>query len=141
MDAEDILRGFGPAVLAVLASWVVDHITLRRGLRPPGFATPGGASPPALVAATFYAGVFSPLGNIGLGLEVDYGAVHPAQLFGLHALLVATVAVWYLLAFAGVAEAGDARRRWIAQFGLRTARPGWELGLACWRALRPGRWC
>lgn len=130
MDFEDVLRGVGPLLLAVLAAWVVDHITGRRGLRPPGFRVPWRRWL-ALVTLTgiFYVGVFSPLGNLGLGLETDYSSVHPVQLFALHGLLLATLVVWYSFGFVRVAEAGDARRRWIAQFGLRTPRPGWELGL------------
>jgi membrane protease YdiL (CAAX protease family) len=127
MDVEDVLRAVGPVILAALAAWVVDHMTARRGLQPPGFA----ASWRRLAACgvlglIFYVAVFLPLGRIGLGMSTDFAALHPIELFGLHLLLVLVLVVWYLLGFAGTP---DAARRWISQFGYRTARPGWELGL------------
>ena len=128
MDFEDVLRGAGPLILAALAAWVVDHITARRGLRPPGFATPWRRiAAGTVLGLVLYVGVFSPLGRLGLAPETDYASLHPIQLFGLHLLLVASMVVWYLLGFAG---GGPERRwRWISQFGFRTARPGWETGL------------
>ncbi len=129
MDFEDVLRGVGPLILAALAAWVTDHITARRNLQPPGFATTWRRVTAAgVVAGVFFVGVFSPLGRLGLPLETDYSAVHPAQLFGLHALLVLTIAAWYLLGFAGAGD-GESGRRWMSQFGFRSARPGWEIGL------------
>lgn len=127
MDVEGVVRAAGPLILAALAAWGVDRMIARRGLQPPGFAvvwrriTAG-----CVLAAIFYVGVFLPLGRIGLGLETNFAALHPIQLFGLHALLVLVMITWYLLGFAGTPDFG---RRWISQFGLRTPRPGWELGL------------
>lgn len=128
MDFEDLLRGAGPLVLAALAAWVVDHITARRGLRPPGFAAPWRRiAASTIVGLVLYVGVFSPLGRLGQAPETNFSAIHPIQLFGLHALLVASMVSWYLLGFAG--SGGDWRRRWVSQFGFRTNRPGWEAGL------------
>jgi membrane protease YdiL (CAAX protease family) len=130
MDPEDIVRGGGPLVLAALASWLVDYLTARRGLRPPGFATPWRrVAAMTALAGIFYIGVFAPLATFGMGLETNYEAVHPVQLFGLHSLLLSTLIVWYALGFVAVPGADGARRRWISQFGLRTPRPGWEIGI------------
>src|SRR5688572_21699140 len=130
MDPEDILRGAGPLVLAALAAWLVDYLTARRGLRPPGFAVLWRrVAAMTALAGILYIGVFAPLASFGMGLETNFDSVHPAQLFGLHALLVTTLIVWYLLGFVGVPGADGAGRRWISQFGLRTPRPGWELGI------------
>lgn len=139
MDVEDVLRAVGPVILAALAAWVVDHMTARRGLQPPGFAARWRRlAAAAVLGGIFYIGVFMPLGRIGLGMSTDFAALHPIELFGLHALLVLVLVVWYLLGFAGTPDAG---RRWISQFGYRTSRPGWEVGLgvlaglAAWAAV------
>ena len=127
MDVEDVLRAVGPVILAALAAWVVDHMTARRGLQPPGFATSWRRlAACGVLGLILYVAVFLPLGRIGLGMSTDFAALHPIELFGLHLLLVLVLVVWYLLGFAGTP---DAARRWISQFGYRTARPGWELGL------------
>jgi membrane protease YdiL (CAAX protease family) len=127
MTWEEVLRQLGPPLLAALAAVGVDRLTAARGLLPPGFAVPWRRTAAALVLAlVLWAGVFSPLASIGLPLEVDFTQVGEWQLFLLHGLLIACLAAWHALGFAGLglADAGVG-----AQFGLRAARPFVELGL------------
>lgn len=95
-----------PAVLALAAAWALDRSTARRGLQPPGFRSPARrALGLAAVAALLFRGVFLPLGLIGLddaATKVDLSTVHPVQLFGLHAMMIAALLVWFLAGYAGV---------------------------------------
>jgi membrane protease YdiL (CAAX protease family) len=95
-----------PAVLALAAAWWLDRSTARRGLQPPGFRSPARrALGLAAVAVVLFRGVFLPLGLIGLdeaAAKVDLSTVHPVQLFGLHAMMVAALLVWFLAGYAGV---------------------------------------
>ncbi|HYH44133.1 MAG TPA: CPBP family intramembrane glutamic endopeptidase [Thermoanaerobaculia bacterium] len=97
-----------PAVLALVAAWALDRSTARRGLQPPGFRSPARrALGLAALAVVLFRGVFLPLGLIGLdeaATKVDLSTVHPVQLFGLHAMMVAALLVWFLAGYAGVSR-------------------------------------
>jgi membrane protease YdiL (CAAX protease family) len=129
MDWQSLLRDAGPPLLAALAAVGVDRLTERRGLRPPGFATPWRrVAASFLLALVLWAGVFGPLGTLGEATELDVSKLTEGQLFLLHGLLVAFLAAWYALGFAGLSPGGAAGGL-AAQFGLRAARPAVELGL------------
>jgi membrane protease YdiL (CAAX protease family) len=95
-----------PAVLALAAAWWLDRSTARRGLQPPGFRNPARrALGLAGLAVVLFRGVFLPLGLIGLdeaATKVDLSTVHPAELFGLHAMMIGALLVWFLAGYAGL---------------------------------------
>jgi len=139
---ESLLRFAVPALLAVGAAVVMDRLCASRGLLPPGFREPWRrVAALLLVALIFGIGVFAPLGSIGLSLEPDLSQLTTPQLFLLHALLVLTVGLWFLLGFAGVdgtggseGTAGTAQtaglgRQFLAQFGLLAPNVAGEIGL------------
>ncbi|HYG64637.1 MAG TPA: CPBP family glutamic-type intramembrane protease [Thermoanaerobaculia bacterium] len=106
MSPIELLRVLGPLALAVVASFVLDRLCARKGLLPPGFREPfrrWGAM--FVVAVLLWIAVFAPLGNIGLGVEMDVTQVHPVQLFLLHALMLLVLGTWFLLGFGGSAGA------------------------------------
>ena len=104
MTLEQTLRLILPIVLAVSAAYAMDRLLVARGLLPPGFRDParrflGGG----LIAVILWIGVFSSLGAIGQKVpQTDFKNLPTAQLFLLHALLLATVGIWFLLGYAGV---------------------------------------
>src|SRR5262249_25365682 len=121
-----------PPLAAALAALLVDRLAARRGLDPPGFAEPWRRYL-ALVplAFVFWLGVFVPLAEalrIGGASPPDFSHIPTPRLFLLHALLVATLAVWYLLGFAGTVASG-AGFGWREQLGWRAASPRREVGL------------
>jgi membrane protease YdiL (CAAX protease family) len=129
MDWQSLLRGAGPPLLAALAAVGVDRLTERRGLLPPGFATPWRRLIASfLLSLVLWAGIFGPLATLGRASELDVSQLTEGQLFLLHGLLVAFLAAWYALGFAGLA-AGGAGAGFAAQLGVRAARPALELGL------------
>jgi membrane protease YdiL (CAAX protease family) len=126
------IRTFGPVLLAFAVALVVDELTRRRGLEPPGFrpAVAGGglaavrrALGLAVLAAVLWIGVFGPLGTVGSGIEPDLSRVPPGQLFLLHGVFAAALGLWYLLGFAGTGGS------WTAQLGFRARQPLTEVGL------------
>lgn len=130
-------------VLAAFAAFVIDRLTARRGLEPPGFVAadhpldPGSrwlaAARRALaltaIAMVLWAGVFGPLGQLGAGQEVDYSQVPLPQLFLLHALLLVALAVWFVCGYAERGRWAASLGEWRRQLGLSTPRPLSELGL------------
>lgn len=139
MQPADLLRTVGPLLVAFGATLLVDLLTRRRGLDPPGFSPPADAPRLArlaaaarrglalgLLAVVLYVGVFSALGLIGVMDEPDWAAVHTAQLFFIHGCFLLTVLVWYALGFLGV---GLPTTSWSAQLGWRSPRVLPELGL------------
>ena len=129
MTPLDLLRGVGPALLALAAAFIVDRLCAAKGLLPPGFAVPwrrGAAL--ALLAGVFWIGVFAPLGMLGLETEMDLSGLTVPRLFLLHGIVVATLVGWFLLGYAGTARA-DLGRLFAAQFGLLAPRPAREIGL------------
>ena len=140
---ETVLRVAGPLLLAAATAYVFDRSCARKGLLPPGFRVPWRrAAAFALLAGILYLGVFSPLGRLGLETEEDVTSIATPQLFLLHALLVATLAGWFLLGFSGVAVvaggSGGLGRQLAAQLGLLAPRPWSEIGLGL--ALGIGAW-
>jgi membrane protease YdiL (CAAX protease family) len=130
-----VLRVLGPLLLALAAVAAIDRSTLRRGLQPPGFEPrrQGLASAAArrglaltAIGGVLWVGVFAPLATVGSELQPDFSQVHAGQLFLLHGLFAAALAIWYLLGFAGTGGS------WTAQLGLRSGRllPELAIGLA-----------
>ncbi|HEY0512461.1 MAG TPA: type II CAAX endopeptidase family protein [Thermoanaerobaculia bacterium] len=89
--------------LAFAGAFAVDALCAARGLLPPGFRAPWRRGLAMLVLAALLAvGVFAPLASFGVSLEPDLAKISTPQLFLLHALMVATMVLWFLLGFAGV---------------------------------------
>jgi membrane protease YdiL (CAAX protease family) len=141
---NDLLRAVGPPALAAISAVLIDQTGARRGLLPPAFRAVAGSPEAtialvrrilsgAMLAAVLWLGVFAPLGALGNLDQLDPSSIATPQLFMLHALLLATAAVWYLLGF-GAGGGG----RWLQQFGLRASSPlkeigvGLAAGLAAW---------
>ena len=127
-----LLRAVGPVLLALATVTAIDRLTFRRGLQPPGFDPvrrgDGAAAVRrglalAVLAGVLWIGVFGPLGAIGTDIQPDFSQVHASQLFLLHGLFAAALAIWYLLGFAGTGGS------WTAQLGFRAGRPLPELGI------------
>lgn len=140
MDLEALLRLGVPALLAAAGAFTLDYLCAARGLLPPGFHDPLRRAAAGLaVGLVLWIGVFSSLGNIGLSLEPDLSQITVPQLFLLHGLLVLTLAVWFLLGYAG--QAPGLGRQFLSQFGLaapsvpREIGVGLLLGLAAWVAV------
>jgi membrane protease YdiL (CAAX protease family) len=118
-----------PAVLALAATLYFERASARRGLLPPGFRSPvRRALAFAALAVVLFRGVFLPLGMIGLDVEVDLSAVHPAQLFGLHLMMIAVLLVWFFAGFAKE-EGLPLGRRFAEQLGFLAPDVGRELGI------------
>jgi membrane protease YdiL (CAAX protease family) len=103
MTPETLLRIAATVVPSLLAALLLDAMCARRGLLPPGFRVPWRRALAGLtVAALLAVGVFSPLGSLGVKTSVpDLDKVSTPQLFLLHALMLATMGIWFLLGFAG----------------------------------------
>jgi membrane protease YdiL (CAAX protease family) len=130
MPYEDLLRIMIPGLLAAGAAWTLDRMCAVQGFLPPGFRVPWRrALALALVTGILWVGVFAPLGNIGLSLEPDLSRINTLQLFLLHALLVATVVVWFLLGYAGTGTSEPLGRQFLAQLGLVAPSVPREIGL------------
>jgi membrane protease YdiL (CAAX protease family) len=99
-----LLRLLGPAAVALLATWALDWLCRRRGLMPPGFRHPWRrAAASALVFFILWAGIFAPLGEIGLAQpQLDLSSISTPRLFLLHGMLAAVVLGWMVLGFAAV---------------------------------------
>lgn len=139
------LRALAAVVLALGAALLVDRRTERRGFLPPGLA----ASPlrrgvfDLLLAAVLFAGVLYPLMTADQAAEIDVSSLVPAQLFLFHGVLVATLAAWYALGYAGVGgvSLGQLATGWMRQLGLKARRPfhevlfGFAAGTGAWGLL------
>lgn len=107
-------------------AWWIDRSTVARGLRPPGFADAASGdlrrlTAMILLAVVLWFGVFAAAGQIGLPSsidEIDFERLSPANLFVMHAILVATLAVWLLLGYWRCGH--DAGTVVLSQLGLRT---------------------
>lgn len=124
-----LLRFALPMVAGAACAWWIDRSMATRGLLPPGFA---GASPAAirrrvlamlLLALFLWMGVFFAAGQIGTPsrVEVDFERLSPLNLFLMHGILVATLAVWMVLGYWRCGH--DTRTVIMTQLGLR-ARTG-----------------
>ncbi len=126
----NLLRFFLPLLAGGACAWWIDRSTAAGGLLPPGFAaaTPGGlrrrVAAMALIGLVLWVGVFAVVGQIGLPSpvdEIDFEKLSPLNLFQMHAVLVATMAVWLMLGYWRCGhDAGTVIR---SQLGLRL-RPG-----------------
>lgn len=93
------LRLAAPAVAALATAAWFDLRLARSGL-PPGFALLWRrVAAGLLLAALLYLALFLPLALPAAAVPPDLSTVRPVQLFTLHGLLVATLALWGLLAF------------------------------------------
>jgi membrane protease YdiL (CAAX protease family) len=94
------------AILALLGALLLDWMTARRGLLPPGFREPWRRGAALLVIATlFWIGITSPLTAIGqpaAATQPDLSSISTPQLFLLHILMILVILSWFLLGFAGV---------------------------------------
>lgn len=139
----DILRAIGPGVLALATTILIDALTRRRGLLPPGFRVPEGAVPADTVAArarwlvamtllwlVLWIGVFLPLGSLGLQQELDFSQVSQVDLFLLHMLMVFCLLVWYVCGYVPTPPGVDRRlASWRLQLGFQTDSVLRELGI------------
>lgn len=131
MWLDSFLRLAVPAVPAVAIALLVDLGTLRRGLTPPGFFSPGRRTVMAsLLALVFYLGVFSPLSWLDRLPEAVSATPSVPELFLLHTLLMLSLLFWFVLGYgAWEDERGGPFTAAVAQCGLRTANPAQELRL------------
>ena len=148
MSLEAAIRLVVPAVLSVFVAFSMDRMLLIRGLFPPGFREPWRrALASSLIALILWVGTFSSLGNAGQGVQTNVEGLTTPQLFLLHALLVLTLALWFLLGFAGVRPAAPELlpeesvpvlppppppglvRQFLAQFGFLAPNVPREIGL------------
>src|SRR5436305_10692882 len=99
----DALRLVIPVALGLGVAVALDLMSAARGLLPPGFRTPWRRVLAILVVAALLAvGVFAPLGALGEKTAApDVSRITTPQLFLLHALMVATMGIWFLLGFTG----------------------------------------
>ena len=117
-----------PPLLALGAVVAFDRAEGRRGLTPPGFASPVRRGIfLVLFALVLAVGVFGALAGPA---EIDLEALRPAQLFLLHFLFLSLLLLWHGLAFGGShATPAEAGRSFARQLGLRAPRPGRELAI------------
>jgi membrane protease YdiL (CAAX protease family) len=116
-------------LLAAAVALLVDRACQRRGLLPPAFASPlRRALATALLATVLWLGVFGSLATLGSAEPLDPESLSIPGLFLLHALMVATLAAWFLLGW-GPSPAGGFGRTVARQLGLVTPRPLQELAL------------
>ena len=136
---ESVLRTTLPVAAAIAAAWTVVRVARRRGETGPGLevswrrAVAGG-----LLAAIFYLGVFFAFSTLGQEVDLDLSAVRPWEIFSLHAVLVAGLLAWGLLAFAGTPSLA---RRIAAAFRLAEEHPWREIGVGLLAGGESGRRC
>lgn len=104
MPEIDLLRLGLTGLLALSGAVLLDWLTARKGLLPPGFREPWRRWAALLVVALlFWIGVTGPLSALGQpAVEPDLSGISTPQLFLLHILMVATLLTWFVLGFAGV---------------------------------------
>lgn len=104
MPELDPLRLIGTALLAGLGAFLLDWLTARRGLQPPGFREPWRRLTALFfITLLFWIGITSPLSAIGQpAVEVDLSGISTPQLFLLHVLMILVMLTWFALGFAGV---------------------------------------
>ncbi len=98
-----LLRIAVPLALAFGVALALDLMSDARGLLPPGFRQFWRRGLATLAVTLLLAiGVFAPLGALGeKDAAPDPSAISTPQLFLLHALMVATIGIWFLLGYAG----------------------------------------
>ncbi|MDX1630410.1 MAG: CPBP family intramembrane glutamic endopeptidase [Thermoanaerobaculia bacterium] len=126
----ELLRLYGPPVLAVLGALAVDRVSEARGLTPPGFRTGwrrGIAG--AILAGIFWMTIFFPLSQVGVAPPIDLESVHRLELFGVHGLLLLALLAWFLLGYAGVETEEGPIPLLGRQLGMTSRSPARELGV------------
>ena len=97
-----------PLLAGGACAWWIDRSTAARGLLPPGFAAASQdgvlrrLAAMALLGLVLWFGVFAAVGQIGLPSvadQIDFANLSPLNLFAMHAILVATLAVWLALGY------------------------------------------
>ncbi|HEV7786824.1 MAG TPA: CPBP family intramembrane glutamic endopeptidase [Thermoanaerobaculia bacterium] len=122
------LTGPLAAVLGLAAAIALDWLCAARGLLPPGFREPWRRVVAGLIVAVFLgAAVFLPLAAAMTGAVVEppnLSKIDNFQLFELHLIMIAVMALWLLLGFA----ATPAPERAAAAVPVPPApqTPGWE---------------
>lgn len=98
-----LLRIALPLALAFGVALALDLMSDARGVLPPGFRSFWRRGLATLAVTLLLAvGVFAPLGALGAkDAAPDPSAISTPQLFLLHALMVATIGIWFLLGYAG----------------------------------------
>jgi membrane protease YdiL (CAAX protease family) len=103
MSTDTVLRVAATVAPALLGALLLDGMCAARGLLPPGFRIPWRRALAGLtVAALLAVAVFAPLGSLGMKADPDPTTIATPQLFALHAVMVATMLIWFLLGFAGL---------------------------------------
>lgn len=120
-------------ILAATVALLIDLRSERKGLLPPGFASPGRRAM-ALLILTFVLllGVFSPLVTFDAVAMPDVEQLDFTQLFAFQALLALSLGLWYALGFAGLADDENQvkpRLSGLAVLGLRARHPLREVAL------------
>ncbi len=128
-----LVRFLLPLLAGGACAWWIDRSTAARGLLPPGFAAASQdgvlrrLAAMALLGLVLWFGVFAAVGQIGLPSvadQIDFANLSPLNLFLMHAILVATLAVWLALGYWRCGH--DAWTVIQSQLGLRL-RPGQNL--------------
>ena len=108
MPAVTLARFLLPLLAGGACAWWIDRSTAARGLLPPGFGSATGEglerrlAAMALLGVVLWFGVFAAIGQIGLPSiadQIDFADLSPLNLFLMHAILVATLAVWLTLGY------------------------------------------
>jgi membrane protease YdiL (CAAX protease family) len=106
---EVLARLLAAAVPAAASAFALDYMCARKGLLPPGFRIRWRrALAFVLVAGMLWIGIFRPLGELGLELQLDLRSISTPQLFLLHILMLFTVLGWLLLGFSALGAGGAA---------------------------------
>lgn len=122
-----LIRILLPLLAGVGCAWWIDRSTAVRGLLPPRMAGASSAAlrrrvaAMALLGLVLWVGVFAAAGQIGLASrvdEIDFEDFSRFNLFLMHGILVATLAVWLGLGYWRCGH--DARTVVMTQLGLRT---------------------
>jgi membrane protease YdiL (CAAX protease family) len=119
------LTGPLAAALGLASALALDRLCAARGLLPPGFREPWRRVLAALILAGFLAAaVFLPLAAALTGVAIEppnLSKIDNFQLFELHLIMIAVMAMWLLLGFAGRPEPAPTPPP-----TLPSHPPGWE---------------
>jgi membrane protease YdiL (CAAX protease family) len=125
------LTGPLAAALGLAAALALDRLCAARGLLPPGFREPWRRMLAGLIVAAFFAAaVFLPLAAAVTGVAIEppnLSKIDTFQLFELHLIMIAVLAMWLLLGFAG--RVAQVRRQPVAAPAPVLPAPhplGWE---------------
>ena len=125
------LAGPLAAALGLGSALALDRLCAARGLLPPGFREPWRRVLAALILAGFLAAaVFLPLAVALTGVAIEppnLSKIDNFQLFELHLIMIAVMALWLLLGFAGRAASERPERVGEVAPALPPSHPpGWE---------------